>query len=196
MARKASGEPSHGFNDVIGIVLMCLAVLLLAALLSYNPRDVSNNVAPANAAVHNWVGPFGAGMAYYCLLWVGAAAYELPVLLLLVGLGCFFEAFAYLRRRWAWTVVLFICCMGLLDLYSSYLTTLRRNLNTMPGGILGQGLNQYLFGYFGTVGATILFLMLAFISLLYLTNFQLGEWVRRIWAGAAAAAPKAQGTAD
>ena len=184
MARKASAssDPSRGFYDIIGIVLMCFAALLLAALLSYHPRDVSANAVPPNPSVHNWIGPFGAWLAYYCFHWIGAAAFVLPVLLFFVGLGCFFDSFAYLRRRWAWALVLLICCMGLLDLYGQHLGTLEQNLNAPAGGILGRNLNQHFCGEcFGTAGATIIFLMLYFISLLFLTNFQLGEWVRRIW---------------
>ena len=140
MARKASAdaESTHGFNDIIGIVLMSFALLLLVALLSYHPRDVSANAAPANSSVHNWIGPFGAWMAYKWFLWVGAAAYELPALLVFVGLGCFFDFFAYLRRRWVWTAVLLLCCMGLLDLYRPYLGRLEQNLYTTAGGILGM----------------------------------------------------------
>lgn len=184
MARKASSDPEsrRGFSDIIGILLMGAAVLLLVSLLSYHPRDVAANGLPTNTAVRNWIGPFGAWTAYYWLLWVGAAAYILPMLLLFLGLGCFFPAFAYLRRRWFWAVVLFLCCIGLLDLYQSYLGGLERSLNTTAGGIIGVSLNRYLFGYFGTVGASILFLMLYFISLLFLTNFQLGAWLRAIWA--------------
>ena len=183
MARKASAdsESSHGFNDIIGAVLMCFAALLLVALLSYQPRDVSANVVPTNPSVHNWIGPFGAGMAYYCLLCVGAAAYFLPVLLFFLGLGYFLEGFAYLRRRWVWLVVFMVCGMGLLDLYKDLLRGVSQNLHIPIGGILGVNLNQYFFGYFGTVGATLIFLTLYFISLLFLTNFQLGEWMRRIW---------------
>jgi S-DNA-T family DNA segregation ATPase FtsK/SpoIIIE len=195
MARKAASGSSHGFNDIIGIVLMGLAVLLLAALLSYHPRDVSANGLPVNASIHNWIGPFGAWVGYACLFWVGAAAYELPVVLVLVGLGCFFDTFAYLRRRWLWAVLLFVCCMCLLDLYRPALNRLENNLHTTAGGVLGIGLNEYFFRYFGTVGATILLLMVAFISLLYLTNFRLGEWVRRLWGAvpvAKAASPEEQ----
>jgi S-DNA-T family DNA segregation ATPase FtsK/SpoIIIE len=183
MARKASAdsESSHDFNDIIGAVLMCFAALLLVALLSYQPRDVSANVVPTNPSVHNWIGPFGAGMAYYCLLCVGAAAYFLPVLLFFLGLGYFLEGFAYLRRRWVWLVVFMVCGMGLLDLYKDLLRGVSQNLHIPIGGILGVNLNQYFFGYFGTVGATLIFLTLYFISLLFLTNFQLGEWMRRIW---------------
>jgi S-DNA-T family DNA segregation ATPase FtsK/SpoIIIE len=182
MARKESAEqkPAHSFNDIIGIILIGFAVLLLVALLSYHPRDVSANGIPTNSVVRNWIGIFGAWLGYYWLFCVGAAAYVAPVLLLLVGLGCFFDNFAYLRRRWPWALLLFVCCFGILDLYKPYLEGLRRSLNTEAGGILGVHLNGGLFGYFGTVGATIIYAMLYFISLLFLTNFQLGEWVRRL----------------
>src|ERR1019366_2838168 len=119
-------------------------------------------------------------------LCVGAAACVLPVLFLFVGLGCFFRSFGSLRRRWLWTVVLFLCCAGLLDLYSDRLPNLQPRVG-LVGGVLGQKLNQHFFGYFGTVGATIIFSMLYFISLLFLTNFQLGEWLRGLWSPRAAA---------
>jgi S-DNA-T family DNA segregation ATPase FtsK/SpoIIIE len=184
MARKASAdsESSRGFNDIIGVVLMCFAALLLAALLSYHPRDVPANALPPNPSDHNWIGPFGAWLALYWFLWVGAAAYLFPVLFFAVGLGCFLDAFAYLRRRWAWSLVLAVCCMGLLDLYKGYFGKLHDNLNTEVGGIIGLNLNQRFFGAcFGTAGATIIFVMVYFISLLFLTNFQLGEWIRALW---------------
>ncbi|MCX6890235.1 MAG: DNA translocase FtsK [Verrucomicrobia bacterium] len=183
MARKASAnsESSRGFSDIIGVVLMGFAVLLVVALFSYHPRDVSANIVPANTSVRNWIGPFGAWMACGCFRWVGAAAYVLPALMMLVGLGCFFNPFGYLRRRWGWEVVLFLCCMGLLDLYKGHFEALQRNINAPAGGIIGLNLNQHLFNYFGTTGATILFLMLYFISLLFLTNFQLGTWIRALW---------------
>jgi DNA segregation ATPase FtsK/SpoIIIE, S-DNA-T family len=188
MARKVNSESSHGFNDIVGVVLMCFAALLLAALLSYHPRDVSANAVPPNPAVHNWIGPFGAWLAYYWFFWVGATAYLFPLVFFVVGLGCFLDAFAYLRRRWAWTLVFALCCMGLLDLYRDYFEKLHRSLNTNVGGIVGRNLNQHFFGEcFGTAGATIVFLMLYFISLLFLTNFQLGGWIRALWSRRAAA---------
>ena len=125
-------------------------------------------------------------MGYYWFFWIGAAAYIVPIMLFLVGLGCFFEAFGYLRRRWLWFAVLLLCCMGLLDLYGDYFKGLQSSLSITAGGVLGINLNKHLFGYFGTVGATILFLMLYFISLLFLTNFQLGSWVRALWGKAGA----------
>src|SRR6267142_2077213 len=185
MARKASAESesARGFNDIIGIVLTGFSLLLLVALLSYNPRDVSANKLPPNLSTHNWIGPIGAWTAYFWFLVVGVAAYEMPALLFFLGLGCFFDFFAYLRRRWPWAVVLFLCCIGLLDLNKGSLSTFERNLYTTAGGIIGGNMNKLFFGYFGTIGATIIFLMLCAISVLMLTNFQLGMWMRAAWAG-------------
>jgi S-DNA-T family DNA segregation ATPase FtsK/SpoIIIE len=185
MARKETAENEssrNGFNDIIGIVLMGFAMLLMVALLSYHPRDVSANAVPYNSPAHNWIGPFGAWLAYYSFQWFGAASYIFPVLLFLAGLGCFFQSLAHLRRRWPWELILFLCCMGLLDLYKDYLSSLQHVMNAPAGGFIGVNLNQQFFHYFGTGGATIIFLMLYFISLLFLTNFQLGEWIRTLWA--------------
>src|SRR5205085_304187 len=51
------------------------------------------------------------------------------------------------------------------------------------GGLIGKSLNNLVFGHFGKGGASIIFITLYIISLLFLTNFQLGEWLRALWAG-------------
>ena len=198
MARKAAqnSAPPRGFNDITGIVLIGLSVLFCVAMLSFDARDISSNSTETNQATHNWIGPIGAWMAHLMFLLFGGGAYIVPLLLLVFGLGCFFEFLHHLRRRWVWAAILFICCLGLLDLYTDkaivtrlgrvpnlasagVLERMSRNL-TAPsaGGVLGLALNQYVFLYFGRPGATIVFATLYFISLLFLTNFQLGEWVK------------------
>ena len=185
MARKASPEtPStHGFHDIIGLVLMVSSALLLFALLSYNPHDVSANGLPVNHPPRNLIGPFGAWMAYYWFYWFGAGAYVAPFLLLFVGLGCFFEHLAYLRRRWVWALVLLVCCLGLFELYKGLFGGFSKRVSALPGGILGTNFNQHILIYFGKPGATIILLTLYLICLLYLTNFRLGEWVRALTVG-------------
>ena len=193
MAKKAApgAAPSHGFSDIIGILLGGFAMLLLISLLSYQSHDVAEVATPPNNPVHNLIGPFGAWMAYKWLLWVGVSAFLLPFILMFVALGCFFDPLAYLRRRWLWAVLLFMCFMGMMDLYSSHFEGARIRLGVPPGGILGHHLNETIFNYFGLVGATIIFAMLDLISILYLTNFRLGEWLRSAWPAIAADAASA-----
>src|SRR6185503_17986428 len=109
----------------------------------------------------------------------GAGAFVLPVLLMLFGLGYLFEFMSYLKRRWAWAALLFFTCLGFFDLYSRNLETLRVNLNApSAGGLLGQLMNSLVFGHFGRPGATIIFSTCYIISLIFLTNFRLGDWLR------------------
>ena len=181
MARKdpATAAQHRGFGDILGIILIAAALLLLLAQVSFNRYDVDSNRVPANQTAHNWIGGVGAWGANLLFQVFGAGAYVLPILLFLYGLGCLFEFFAYLTRRWPWAAVLFTTCLGFFDLYSTSLETLRVNINApSAGGYLGKIFNDLLFRHLGKPGATIIFCTLYLISLICLTNFQLIPWLR------------------
>lgn len=190
MARKASAESPRGFNDVIGIVLMVIAVLLLVAVLSFDRYDLAINRDPPNRPAHNWIGPLGARMAYAAFFLTGISGYMLPVLIAFIGFGCFFESLSYLKRRWPWGVILLLSCMGLLHLAdlphlkdpTSFFTRARIAISAPSiGGFAGRTLYDFIFWVLGPIGAAIVYVALDLISLLFLTNFQLGEWLRKFW---------------
>ena len=148
MARKASAnsESSRGFNDIIGMVLMCFAVLLLAALLSYHPRDVSANAVPPNASVAELDRAVRGVAGLLLVLLGGCGGVSLPVAVLRGGSGMFLGRVCLPAPPVGLGVGPWFCCMGLLDLYQDYFGKLHRNLNTDVGGILGRNLNQHFFG--------------------------------------------------
>src|SRR5687768_10613539 len=98
MARKAApeGASHHGFNDVIGIVLLGLSLLLFVALLTFDRNDLTQDRVPANEQVHNWIGPFGAWIAHKMFRIFGAGAFLLPVLLGLFGAAFLISKIDYL----------------------------------------------------------------------------------------------------
>ena len=77
-----SSSSKHGFNDVIGIVLLAAALLLLVAQFSFDRFDLHSfvRVTSGNASkeIHNWVGSIGAYLAWFTFLGFGIAAYLLP----------------------------------------------------------------------------------------------------------------------
>ena len=106
MARKeAAKTQSHTLNDVIGIVLGASALLLLVALLSYDPHDSSANMNPPNNPLHNLGGPIGAWVSFMLFRVFGIGAFMIPVLLAMFGLGYMLEFLAYLQKRWLWGLV-------------------------------------------------------------------------------------------
>jgi S-DNA-T family DNA segregation ATPase FtsK/SpoIIIE len=123
----------------------------------------------------------------------------IPALAFFVGLGHLLALLSYVQRRWLWSGVLLLACMGLLDLYADWLTAFSTNLDLpSPGGVIGWFMNHYFFIHFGRLGATIVFITTYMISLLYLTNFKLGESLRGMyeaWEIRREAAQKAKGLA-
>ena len=186
MPRKDSQRtPEHrGFNDIIGVVLLGLALLLFIAMVSFDRNDVAVNTTNTNVVTNNSIGLIGAYVANFFFKSFGVGAYALPVLLALFGLGYLLDLLSYLRRRWAWGIVLLLCLVGVLALYTD--STVVRRLATNPrtpagvletaayklnsgsaGGVTGMLLNDILFGYFGRPGATIVYGLLDVVSLLF-----------------------------
>ena len=88
MARKEATAESRkgGTNEIIGIGLFCLAMLLLLALFSFHKGDLAFNGTEINDPRHNLIGGAGAWVAQGCFLALGAAAYTLRMALKTVGI--------------------------------------------------------------------------------------------------------------
>ena len=196
MARKSddASKSNHGFNDVIGIALILfIALPLLCAQLSFDPKDISWITTAINKPLHNWIGLIGAWLAYasFCLL--GGAAYLLPLLAGIFGVSYLFNIFSYLRERlgWSllWTLVLLVSASGLLFLADdgghNGRFHLVKGIQSAGGGLgyltYGQTQNwEFGFCLLGNLGAMLVYGALGLISLLFLTNFHLGGWVRAL----------------
>ncbi|MEK7707590.1 MAG: DNA translocase FtsK 4TM domain-containing protein, partial [Verrucomicrobiota bacterium] len=185
MSRKSSSDSENGFGDVIGVALLAAALLLLVAQFSFDRYDLSSVRMPPNKPVHNWIGPSGAWIAHSSFFIFGVAAYALPLLLAVFGVAYLFNILGYLRQRsgWSvlWAVVAVLSLTGLLHMTDgTALAGQWREKITAPfiGGWLGYFPYEYGFWMLGGVGATIVYAALYLISLLFLTNFRLGEWLR------------------
>ncbi len=202
MARKASADSdsARGFNDIIGLVVLVLALLLLIAQLSFDRYDLSFVRNPPNKPVHNLIGPAGAHVAYFFFLVFGVGAFALPLVLAIFGvayipdwlrwlrLGNLAEATDHFRERWlwhsVWAVVYLLSFCGLLHMMdaAALLQSLSRRLCAPgPGGWLGMTSYDYGFWMLGPVGAVIVYSALCLTSAFFLTNFRLGEWFRSLW---------------
>ena len=201
MSRKESPEPNHGFGEIMGVALLVAALLLLAAQISFDRYDLSFIKNPPNHPAANWIGPFGAWLAYVFFFLLGAGAYLLPVLLVLFGLAALIHFPAHLRQRpfWsiAWSVLLIVALDGLCHQleWLAFVRRLRDHLaGPSVGGWTGQSLEVYGFWMLGSTGAAIVYVALCLISLLFLTNFRFTDavagWRERRAEGAPALSPE------
>jgi S-DNA-T family DNA segregation ATPase FtsK/SpoIIIE len=193
MSRKTPSNSAHGFGDILGVALLCVALLLLVAQWSFDHRDIGFLVSlpEKNTTVHNWIGPFGAYLAWSIFVPLGVVGYLVPLVLAMFGTAYLLNFPSHLRERLRWSVlwsaVLLVALTGL-----CYLTDdggrqgkLHEAIGASSiGGFLGLATfgqtphYEYGFSLLGTVGAIIVYLVLGLMSLLFLTNFRLGEWIR------------------
>jgi S-DNA-T family DNA segregation ATPase FtsK/SpoIIIE len=191
MSRKTGEDSKNGFGDVIGLALLAFALLLLVAQLSFDRNDISFLTTRLNKPIHNWIGLLGAWLAWGSFMVFGAAAYVLPWLLGIFGAAYLLNFLGYLRERLRWSVlwagVLLIALTGVFHLLDdgSRPKQFHEVIGAASsGGLLGkltfgQTANyDYGFCLLGNLGATIVYASLGLISLLFLTNFQLGEWIQ------------------
>src|SRR5271170_2454935 len=194
MSQKTGSGSNNGFGDVIGVALLAIALLLLVAQLSFDRYDLSFFRDPHNRPIHNWIGPLGAYLAWGSFLPLGLVGYLLPWLLAAFGTAYLLNFLGYLREhlRWSllWSVMLIVSLTGLLYLADN--GGLRGNIHeTIGAQSIGGWLGWLTYGQtqsrnfglslLGPLGATIVYATLCLISLLFLTNFQLGEWIRAIF---------------
>ena len=77
------------WNEILGLILMGVALVIFLALISYDSADQSLNSVGGNARTRNWIGPMGAKLADALYQAFGIAALIVPVMLFIIG-------------RWQW----------------------------------------------------------------------------------------------
>jgi len=195
MAKKSddTSNSKNGFNDVIGIALLALALLLLVAQLSFDRNDLPFVRVPPNKEIHNWIGTIGAYLAWFTFVPLGIAAYLLPWIFAAFGVAYLMNFLGYLRERlrWCvlWTALLFVALTGLLhlagriDIINDWRTSIYAPFAGGWLGYLSYGrVDRYDYGFvlLGRLGAIIVYAALGLIAALFLTNFQLGNWIRTL----------------
>src|SRR5262249_51648242 len=77
------------WNEIIGLILIGIGIVILLALISYDSSDPSWDVAGGNTRARNWVGPMGAKVSDALYQAFGIAALIVPLMLFIIG-------------RWQW----------------------------------------------------------------------------------------------
>ena len=85
------------WNEVFALILLGVGTLLFLALISYTPKDLPSwvwfsQVSSPNRPAQNFIGPFGAIIAGFSYMMIGAASYLLAVVLLGFGGAKLFHA--------------------------------------------------------------------------------------------------------
>ena len=122
LQRSRSTEDSVStWDDVVGILMVGVAILFFLALFSYDPRDLPSwsHLSPsdqANAVTQNFVGRVGALAAGYSLFLLGAATYLIPFCLTWFGVCKVHSKLRITTRSWLGVVLIVLSAAALLEI--------------------------------------------------------------------------------
>jgi S-DNA-T family DNA segregation ATPase FtsK/SpoIIIE len=185
---------NSAWNEVVAIILLGVGTLLFLALISYNPKDLPSWVpwsylSPPNKPAQNFIGPFGAILASFCYLTLGAASYFLAAVLFFFGGAKLFHADLRILPRLPWAILFVASGACLCQLQTTHLQGWKRLFNIQgPGGWVG-----YVFGKtllltsMGKVGAIILLGAIYAASLILMTGLRPIHLVHQTVSGTRAA---------
>lgn len=161
-------------QEIWGIGLLTLGLLLLISVISYDPRDPSLNTVSSHPTVHNLGGKFGAYLSDAIFQLFGGGAYLSSLGLCVIGWRLLlFGAGHPNRLRWTGYGLLLLSFSTLADLLFTSLPSISGGpiLSGRAGGLAGRLFGGWLSEYFGSTGASILVGAAFLLSILFVTSF-------------------------
>ena len=191
--KPARTGPSLG-QEVIALAILGSGILLLLALFSFDPRDLSFYSQPPQNPKANLVGPAGAYLGGILFLLFGLGSYLFPVVFIAGGLLLFFAKEVRYSQKFLLLGILLVTGACLLQLAApAFGPSLANPLfsgaqgldgapspaGKMPGGYIGYFLNdKFLAPILGTVGAVLVFGLSYLVVLVLLFEFRPAELAR------------------
>ncbi len=165
-------------NEIKGIVILALSLILLASLVSFSPTDLAWFTSKPNLNTQNWIGiagAYGAGIFFFL---IGYSAY------FLVGIGVFFSWNKFTSRDLPFNffkllsiLILFTVTAGLFSFFAGD----NGGARFINGGIIGVVFSGFLVSYFQPMGALIILLTLGALALVVTGEFLVSPFF--IWLG-------------
>jgi len=156
-----SKEKKKGLKqEVIGIALLFVSLLLIISLFSYSQADISSN----------WGGVVGGYSAWFLFKVIGYSAYLFPILITLLALEFL------IRREFKFRLTIPLSLLFLLISFSGLLSSLVGS-DTLSGGILGKYACLFLWDYLSWTGTLIFLIAMFIISTIFATGISLVDIV-------------------
>jgi S-DNA-T family DNA segregation ATPase FtsK/SpoIIIE len=177
MATQVETRPSRG-AELLGLVAFALALMLLIALATFDPRDPAPFFkAGVEGPARNFIGPFGAFLAEMLVPQLfGLAALLLPLVLGLVGWKLFWcKPIEAPYTKTVGNVVLLLSLAGLLSLAVG--TVSFEGETVRAGGAVGELVSGLLVRDFSRTGAYIVAATTLFVALVLSTQFSFSRFL-------------------
>jgi S-DNA-T family DNA segregation ATPase FtsK/SpoIIIE len=155
-------------NELKGVVLIAVGLMVLASLIRYEALDLPFFSSSPNTPPKNLLGIFGAYLgAFIVFLFGRPASFVMPLIILLLGVKFFRQDPPYLSpARILGIFILILSFSSLIGMFSFGSESFR----FYQAGFLGSRLSTFIVTYFSRIGGFIIFLTFIILSLALVTE--------------------------
>ncbi|HRS90675.1 MAG TPA: DNA translocase FtsK [Candidatus Marinimicrobia bacterium] len=151
-------------QEILGILLIALGILIMLSLISYNP--IEEPTISKNVAIQNWMGIMGVYISHFLIKYtIGVAVFILPVLMFVWGWWLFADKERKILIRFS----LYSIFMALLVSVALGLPAVRENVDSNFGfrysGLVGGVFAKVMCDWLGFTGTVIVLLVLALVTI-------------------------------
>lgn len=155
-------------NEILGLTLLAVTVLIFVSLISFNPQDIALYTSTPNKNIANFAGIIGAYISGILFFLIGRSAFLIPLLTLSWAVAKFFQKEP--QRLFVKASGTLIAVLAMSSLLSN--TQAFEPIGSFKlGGLLGFYFSKLLFRYFSKAGSYIILAALFALSILIATEF-------------------------
>ncbi|MFQ5824633.1 MAG: DNA translocase FtsK [bacterium] len=157
-------------EEILGILLMTLGILVLVSLLTYNSHEQPGNITIGK--IDNQLGVAGVYISYFLIQYIiGYPSFVFPVIIFLWGWNLFRGNRFSITFRWTAYLLIFAIYTSIILAIPEVTSKGASNLGYALSGLIGGLIAQTLFTYLGIAGSIVVLLFLIMITVIGATNF-------------------------
>jgi S-DNA-T family DNA segregation ATPase FtsK/SpoIIIE len=161
-------------GELIGTVVLSAGFSLALALLSYHPNDSSAFFTSTSSVIQNWIGYYGATIAWIFVGFFGFASLLFPAVLLVIGWNRFLSReLEFVQTKLIGFLIITIAFPPLFDLLVGKVWL--RGALIPSGGYLGQEIDRAASANLNGSGAAIVLITALLVGLLLATRISLAS---------------------
>lgn len=165
-------------NEIQGVILVAIGIIVLASLISFTPFDLSFYTTHPNIPPKNFIRTFGAYLAGITLFLFGKSGYVIPALILFLGIRLFQQSKPDLRPpKLLGAIVLLLSMSSFVGTFSLKNAAIKFSY----AGFLGFIISGFTSSYFGQLGSCILFITLIILSIALVTDILISTFFLNIF---------------
>ncbi|MFQ6115863.1 MAG: DNA translocase FtsK 4TM domain-containing protein, partial [bacterium] len=177
-------------EEILGLLLMTLGILVLVSLLTYNSNEQPGNISINSIGkIDNQLGVAGVYISYFLIQYgIGYPSFVFPLIIILAGWNLFRGNNFRKTFRWMAYLLIFATYTSIILAIPEVTAKGGNNLGYSLSGLIGGLIAQTLFTLLGVAGSIVVLLTLIMITVIGATNFSFAGTIAALGEGLSSAA--------